>query len=526
MTALMVLSLKHLYRVPNRLLSHYLRLFRRSLYTYAASNPIIDDVAADPRAYEKVIDLSVEAELFAICPKCASSYPVNENGASTLSTCTFRMKQQECNTSLNQTRRGAVRPRLLFRRRTLDDWIQGLLGRNGVLETVDDVWKSAHGPPHDPASDFWGGSLIREMKGVDCQTAIASIPDGESMLLFSLAVDWYNPFHNKIAGKNASTGVIFMACLNLPVEERFKEENIYLVGVMPGRKQPIRTNEILQPLVTDLLRYWHQGVSFIGIPGIEKPRLVRGALVQVVCDLPAARKITGFCSHSATSYCSVCFAAKHNVSDLSSGDIDEPQRTKEDHMVNARKYKKTFEASGYDAAEKLLEGNPHGVRWSCLNELPYWDPVKMTILDVMHLILLGLCQFHWRRFWVGDGIERSTDETSSGDQQQDEATQHISDFGVALDDRGDASTQKDADGGPISDWADVPDPSPPAEFLEPKKMNAARSAWILKDDEKLKKSNLTISQILCLLKENEGTIPDNYKLKEELYKGLFVSCNQ
>ncbi|KAJ3888755.1 hypothetical protein F5879DRAFT_764361, partial [Lentinula edodes] len=38
----------------------------------------------------------------------------------------------------------------------------------------------------------------------------------------------------------------------------------------------------------------------------------------------------------------------------------------------------------------------HGVRWSSLWMLEYWDPTKMLVIDAMHCILEGLIQYHCR----------------------------------------------------------------------------------------------------------------------------------
>ncbi|KAJ7642972.1 hypothetical protein DFH06DRAFT_999374, partial [Mycena polygramma] len=39
----------------------------------------------------------------------------------------------------------------------------------------------------------------------------------------------------------------------------------------------------------------------------------------------------------------------------------------------------------------------HGVRWSELWRLPYWDPTRMGVVDSMHCILEGLVHYHCRR---------------------------------------------------------------------------------------------------------------------------------
>ena len=48
---------------------------------------------------------------------------------------------------------------------------------------------------------------------------------------FMLNVDWFQPFKQSVY----SVGVFYMVLMNLTRAERFKPENVFLVGVIPGR---------------------------------------------------------------------------------------------------------------------------------------------------------------------------------------------------------------------------------------------------------------------------------------------------
>ncbi|KZS90585.1 hypothetical protein SISNIDRAFT_390477, partial [Sistotremastrum niveocremeum HHB9708] len=41
----------------------------------------------------------------------------------------------------------------------------------------------------------------------------------------------------------------------------------------------------------------------------------------------------------------------------------------------------------------------HGVRWSELLRLKYWDPTRFMVIDTMHLLFLGLLETHCRNVW-------------------------------------------------------------------------------------------------------------------------------
>ena len=90
--------------------------------------------------------------------------------------------------------------------------------------------------------------------------------------------------------------------MNLP---RAIRENIIIVGLLPGPKEPSKTiNTYLTPLVCELLSLW-EGVSLRTYNA--GTQLFRCALMCVGCDLPAGRKTCGFLSYTANLGCSRCY---------------------------------------------------------------------------------------------------------------------------------------------------------------------------------------------------------------------------
>ena len=57
-----------------------------------------------------------------------------------------------------------------------------------------------------------------------------------------------------VRGASTSSGIISMACLNLPLDVRYKPENMYLAGIIPGPKQPSleNLNHYIRPLIAQL----------------------------------------------------------------------------------------------------------------------------------------------------------------------------------------------------------------------------------------------------------------------------------
>ena len=94
---------------------------------------------------------------------------------------------------------------------------------------------------------------------------------------FSINVDWYQPFKRT----QHFTGVIYLALQNLPRSERFKRENIVIVGIIPGPHEPSKTvNSFLYPLVEELKHLW-SGIVMKIPQNISV--VVRAALIHCMC---------------------------------------------------------------------------------------------------------------------------------------------------------------------------------------------------------------------------------------------------
>ena len=113
-------------------------------------------------------------------------------------------------------------------------------------------------------------------------------------------IDWFKPFkHLKY-----SVGAIYLTVMNLPRTLRFKQENVLLVGIIPGPREPaLSINSYLTPLIDELLSFLKGVPMNVHGKGVHT---IRCALLCLACDTPACRKAAGFLSHSATLGCSKC----------------------------------------------------------------------------------------------------------------------------------------------------------------------------------------------------------------------------
>lgn len=209
-------------------------------------------------------------------------------------------------------------------------------------------------------------------------------------------VDWFEPFERGIY----SVGAIYLSVQNLPREERYKPENIILVGIIPGPKEPKLTiNSFLTPLVFDLKEAWTKGFTLI--TNTNSTATFKLALSCVACDIPASRKVCGFLSHNASLGCNKCLK-KFNVqfigrTDYSGFDRENwCSRSMKQHRQDVSKVLKQVTKTGIESAE-----SQYGVRYSVLLALPYFNPIKFTVIDCMHNLFLGTPK-HLFQIWIDE----------------------------------------------------------------------------------------------------------------------------
>ncbi|OAD80867.1 hypothetical protein PHYBLDRAFT_61914 [Phycomyces blakesleeanus NRRL 1555(-)] len=116
--------------------------------------------------------------------------------------------------------------------------------------------------------------------------------------MLTLNIDWFQPFD----GQTHSSGAIYLSINNLPRSEHLKPENIILVGMMPGPKEASADsmNHYLESLVAKLIDLY-SGVSMTDYRNTQIT--VCAVLMCIACDIPAARKTSGFTSHMSTCTC-------------------------------------------------------------------------------------------------------------------------------------------------------------------------------------------------------------------------------
>ena len=370
---------------------------------------LLRGIGTDSRRIIRSLKLTPDARSYVCCPKCFACYPQTSDD-SYPDKCIYKKtpSSQECGRNLRKVRRIKHTEHSVPVRRFIyhefKEWLGEILCRPGMEDMLDrDVSPNKDGTMRD----IWDAPGLHNLVGADGKPFIRR--DGsEGRYVFSFCMDGFNPFQLKQAGKKASIVAMYMICLNLPPEERYKLENMFLVGIIPGPHEPKKEeiNHLLSPLVDDLIDSYLHGVWYCRTQNYKGGRYARCVLVPVVCDTPAARQVTGRTSATSTHFCPYCSLPHHEINNMDKNTWN--RRTDVDHRSRAIEW---LEAPTETERDTLY--SRHGVRHSELLRLPYWSPIKHTMIDSMHLFFLILFKRHCTDIWGMDSEINDGDGTTA-----------------------------------------------------------------------------------------------------------------
>jgi hypothetical protein len=361
---------------------------------------MLSDLVTDIRTPTEKFHLEGKHTTYAVCPnpKCHQTYkPIFDNDSllpryPACCTNVFRngrrcdgivtRTKRQCNTAVQVP----IKPFVYF---DFKDWVASLLSRPGYEDMMDDVWGSTGRRGN---SDIFDGTVLQHFKGPDGRLFSAA-GKAEGHYVFSLNVDFFNP-HGNSTGKSVSCGIISLVCLNLPANLRYKPDNMFLAGIIPGPHEPPLSciNNYLRPLINDLVDFWAPGVHFSRTFKHPSGKKVHCAIVALVSDLPAARKTAGFAGHSHNFFCAVCLCTlKGRGGGYENTNYEKwKRRTDAECRENAERWRN---ADSDKNAENAF--NDNGMRWSELLRLPYFDIAHFVVVDAMHNLFLGLIKKHY-----------------------------------------------------------------------------------------------------------------------------------
>lgn len=290
------LFLQKIHCLPNTATTAIIRFSTAFLHLvgrFLKVRALIDLARMIPRSYDsyrKILDIEdMDFVQYAVCPKCHSIYPKDDVVSRRISKCTFRKwpdhpqirRRRPCNAQLH---RGQSRiPKRVYCFRSISTYLKHFVNQSDFI-TRCNAWRQRT-LRENYIADIYDGTLWKsEVDGY------LSSPHN---LYAMVNVDWFNPYKYS----EYSLGAIYLVILNLPRSERFKEENVLLVGVIPGPTEPkLNLNSYLQPLVADL-HLLDEGVHFHDATPLGNYYRLR--LFGCSSDLPATRKLGGFLSYHA-----------------------------------------------------------------------------------------------------------------------------------------------------------------------------------------------------------------------------------
>ncbi|POV98306.1 hypothetical protein PSHT_14103 [Puccinia striiformis] len=367
--------------IPPRLLSYPERIAINSFPN--STQTVIDHLGIDP-------DLSYSSAADETDDKPPDQEP--------LDTTPGEAERSLCGADLFCHRRSRRYPIRRFAFQKLQNWLARLFSRPAIEDALATAAARARSP-YDATmqmSDIQDSRVWKEFRGPDGRQFTAEA----SNITFGMFMDGINPYGNRQAGKHASVTFIILVCLSLPVSLRYRPENIYIAGIAPGPKEPSleEVNWIIRPVIEQLKSLWESGLYLSRTYQHLTGRLIHAALLPFFADLPALRRSLGFASTSAKRLCSYCLIQNTEINNIESESW--PTRTLDDHRHWA---KKSSEALNRKAQMKILDD--HGVRYSALLELPYWNILEFHVVDSMHNLLLGLLKWHCIRFWLMSNVD-------------------------------------------------------------------------------------------------------------------------
>ena len=272
---------------------------------------------------QKLFDVEPTMTTYTACPICSATYCIKESKTLPIN-CDWKQypNAKPCGTKISklvlrdgdsgqQMVRVPIQPFLI---QDFDAFKASLLSQLGMEAILD------QGTLFNDTEDMWDikdGTRVKELSGPNGATFWDGLKWRELQLLWSLSIDWFDPWGNKAVGKSTSTSPIAMACLNLPPSLCYKLENLFLVGIIPGPKEPSveEVGHFIEPIMDMLDRSWRDGTKFNCTESSDCGRTECSMLMVIVTDLVASRKITGVASHSL-NFCSLCGLTKPDINNL------------------------------------------------------------------------------------------------------------------------------------------------------------------------------------------------------------------
>ncbi|RXW11340.1 hypothetical protein EST38_g14515, partial [Candolleomyces aberdarensis] len=190
------------------------------------SKAVFNVLPKDPRTLSSRFLLDPTTTTYICCPECHKLYHfIPDDPTANPKICDYRKTpaSESCGAKLWKERDYGpygIRssPVKKYVHQDLKSWLGRLLSRPGIEDLLEKRAVNTDGE----VDDIWGGEVLRNFKDRAGNPYYPG-PDDELRLAFSLSVDGFDPYQNKVAKQSAASTGIWMVLLNLPPHLRYLE---------------------------------------------------------------------------------------------------------------------------------------------------------------------------------------------------------------------------------------------------------------------------------------------------------------
>ena len=235
-----------IYHVSNAAIASilsFVKYFIRLIGTYCET-PRLQEMSKEvPLSYARVRSvLGIEDAFkeYVVCPKCHSIYEYDDcvqvvSGSKESKVCRhvsfpnhpYVRARQPCGTRLlKKIKKSSGFSLVPIQVYAIVNTLQRLVYTPSFLQECEHWRKRCEHILQNILGDVYDGQIWRDFLSEEHDSFLKS----PQCYLLSLNVDWFQPFSHL----TYSVGCIYLTILNLPREIRYLEENVMLVGIIPG----------------------------------------------------------------------------------------------------------------------------------------------------------------------------------------------------------------------------------------------------------------------------------------------------
>lgn len=283
------------------------------------------------------------------------------------------------------------------------DWFGRFLSLPGIEEYgnqfSDDIAQQCGFPPSTKC-DVKDGSFFHSFTAKDGQLFIANRGE-EGRWFFLMHADFFNVEGNRLRGKTSSTGIVSLACLNLPLQMRNDSTYQYIPYIIPGPYEPdsqvAAHQHILRPMVSDIVTGYERGFRPHGMHQSQKNqsmqpygRVHHTAIAMASMDSKAARPFVGFLDVTSHHHCFICrcFHKFH----MGRTDFENWEPADDEFLQKGAEMWRDAK----DDKERLQIVKFYGMRYSEYWKFDNWKPSKQLLVKPMHTLFLVILQRFFR----------------------------------------------------------------------------------------------------------------------------------